>query len=217
LQLALETVAAPKRAVLGASKGDFVDSNGQPLPVWEAYLGSLWATGNKDAKVVQLDGADLSNFHSTVNHYANLVSSVTGLPTRYLGQNSVNPAAEGAIRADESRLVLNVEGKASNLGDGWAWVQGIAERFRTGAWLPANRIKTEFFDAGTPTFAQKSDAITKLAGGTPILSREGAWDEMGWSEARKDKERSYFEQEDKDPLLEKLVASQQGQTAPQGA
>lgn len=212
LQLALETVAAPKRAVLGASKGDFVDSAGKPLPVWEAYLGALWATGNKDAKVVQLDGADLSNFHNTIDHYAKLVASVTGLPTRYLGQTSVNPAAEGAIRADESRLVLNVEGKASNFGDGWAWVQGIAERFRTGSWLAANRIKTEFFDAGTPTFAQKSDALTKLHGGGPILSREGTWDELGWSEARKDKERAYFEAEAHDPLLEKLVAAQDQST-----
>jgi len=28
-----------------------------------------------------------------------------------------------------------------------------------------------------------------------ILSREGAWDELGWSEARKSRERGYFERE----------------------
>lgn len=205
LQIAAETHSVPQKYVLGMSKGDFVDGAGNAIPAWESYFSAIWANQNKDAKVGQFTSSDLKNFHDTVNHYANLVASVTGLPTRYLGQNSVNPAAEGAIRADESRLVLNVEGKASNIGDGWAWVQGIAERFRTGVWPAANRIKTEFFDAGTPTFAQKSDAITKLAGGTPILSREGAWDEMGWSDARKDKERAYFESEANDPMIEKLL------------
>lgn len=144
-----------------------------------------------------------------MNHYANLVASVSGLPTRYLGQNSVNPAAEGAIRADESRLVLNAEGKGANWGDGWAWVQGVAERFRTGAWPDSNRIKTEWFDAGTPTFAQKADALTKLyAGGQGVLSREGVWDELGWNDARKDQERGYFEAEQQDPYLARLNAKE---------
>lgn len=133
------------------------------------------------------------------------VSSVTGLPLRYLGQNSVNPAAEGAIRADESRLVLNVEDKNSTIGDGWAWVQGIVERFRTGEWPPANQIKTEWFDPGTPTFAQKADALTKLHGGGPILSREGTWDELGFSEPRKAKERAYWDAENADPYLASLA------------
>lgn len=208
LQLAAETLIVPKRYVLGVSKGDFVDADGKPLPAWEAYFGSLWANQNADAKVGQLPGADLGNFHETVNHYGQLVSSVTGLPLRYLGQNSVNPAAEGAIRADESRLVLNVEGKNDNNGDGWAWVQGIAERFRTGAWPLANQIKTEWHDPGTPTFAQKADALQKMHGGGPIVSREGAWDELGWSDARKDRERGYFDDEQMDPYLARLDAKE---------
>lgn len=206
LQLAAETLIVPKRYVLGVSKGDFVDADGKPLPAWEAYFGSLWANQNADAKVGQLPGADLGNFHETVNHYGQLVSSVTGLPLRYLGQNSVNPATEGAIRADESRLVLNVEGKNDNNGDGWAWVQGIAERFRTGQWPMANQIKTEWHDPGTPTFAQKADALQKMHGGGPIVSREGAWDELGWSDARKDRERGYFDSEQQDPYLARLDA-----------
>ena len=195
MQLGLETLAVPKRYALGLSKGDFVDRDGNPLPVWEAYFGAVWATSNPEAKVGQLPAASMDNFHQTVNHYMSLIAAVTGLPERYLGQRSVNPAAEGAIRADESRLVLNVEGKNDAAGDAWAWVMGLAERIRTGEWLPANQIKTEWYDAGTPTFAQKADGVQKLHGGQPILSREGAWDELGWSEARKDRERGYFEAE----------------------
>lgn len=205
MQVAGETIAIPKRWAVGMSKGDFVDSDGSPLPVWQAYMGAIWASGNPEAKFGQFDGADLKNFHDTIAMEAANVSSVTGLPLRYLGQNSVNPAAEGAIRADESRLVLNVEDKNSTIGDGWAWVQGIVERFRTGEWPPANQIKTEWFDPGTPTFAQKADALTKLHGGGPILSREGTWDELGFSEPRKAKERAYWDAENADPYLASLA------------
>ncbi|MFB8368575.1 phage portal protein [Pseudarthrobacter sp. NPDC055928] len=196
LQIAGETHSVPQKWVVSASKGDFVDSTGQPIPAWESYYSAIWATGNKDAKMGQFAASDLKNFHDTVNHYGQLVSSVTGLPLRYLGQTSVNPAAEGAIRADESRLVLNAERKQANFGDGWGWVMGLYERFRTGEWVSGNRIKTEWHDAGTPTFAQKADALTKLyAGGQGVLSREGVWDELGWSDARKDREREYFRNE----------------------
>lgn len=196
MQVAAESIAIPKRWVVGMSKGDFVDGAGKPIPVWQSYMGAIWANGNPDAKVGQFDGASLDNFWGTVNHLANNASSVTGLPTRYFGQTSVNPAAEGAIRADETRLIMNAESKAANLGDNWAWVQGIAERFRTGAWPAANQIKTEWFDAGTPTFSQKADALSKLyAAGNGVISREGVWDELQWSEPRKARERQYFEQE----------------------
>jgi hypothetical protein len=209
LQIALETHAVPQKWVLGMSKGDFVDADGAPIPAWQSYYSAIWANQNKDASVGQFSASDLKNFHDTINHYGQMVSSVTGLPTRYLGQTSVNPAAEGAIRADESRLVLNAEGKASNWGDGWAWVQGIAERFRTGAWPMANQIKTEWFDAGTPTFAQKADALTKLyANGTGVIARESVQDEMGWSQAKKDRDRSYREAESQDPYLARLDAKE---------
>ena len=38
-----------------------------------------------------------------------------------------------------------------------------------------------------------------------ILSREGAWDELGWSEARKAKERTYFDAEAIDPVIERVL------------
>lgn len=207
LQIAGETHSVPQKWVVSASKGDFVDTDGQPIPAWESYYSAIWATGNKDAKMGQFAASDLKNFHDTVNHYGQLVSSVTGLPLRYLGQNSVNPAAEGAIRADESRLILNAERKQSSFGDGWGWVMALYERFRTGDWPEGNRIVTEWYDAGTPTRAQTADAMSKLyANGQGVLSREGVWDEMDWSETRKDREREYFARESTDPYLARLAA-----------
>lgn len=201
LQLAGEALAVPQRYVLGASKGDFVDQHGNPLPAWEAYYGKFLALTNKDAKMGQLAGADLSNFHDTVRHYGQLASSVTGFPVRYFGLNTTNPPGEGAIRAEEAQLVKTVERKNAEIGGALGWVMGIAERFRSGDWIDNNRVHVEWHDPSTPTFAQKADALQKLAGGVPIISRQGAWDELGWSEARKSRELAYFEQETHDPYL----------------
>lgn len=201
LQLAQETHAVPTRYVLGISKGDFVDQDDKPLPVWESYFDRFMATANDKATIGQLPQADLANFHQTVNFYGKLCSSVSGLPTRYFGDNPANPATEGAIRADESRLIKNAERKMSDWGSQHGSTMAFWLRFKTGKWVDGNRVSTLWHDAGTPTFAQRADALQKLAGGTPLISREGAWDEMGWSEARKDRERGYFTTESSDPYL----------------
>lgn len=208
LQLAGETLAVPQRYVLGVSKGDFVDSDGLPLPAWQAYMGRLFATAKSktEVDVGQLPGADLSNFHDTIDLYGRQAATLTGFPADYFGIHTSNPAAEGAIRANEARMVKGIERQNSNVGTGLAWVMGLYERFRTGEWIDANRIRVEWHDPGTPTFSQRADALQKLAGGVPLISREGSWDEMGWSEARKDRERTYFERESVDPYLGLMVA-----------
>ena len=196
LQLAQETLAVPQRYALGVSKGDFIDpATNKPLPVWEAYYGRLFASENEKASLGQLAGADLSNFHDTVRHYGQLASSVTGFPVKYFGIYTTNPAAEGAIRADEAQMVKQIERKNAQTGNAIAWALGIGERIVTGEWPSASKFAVLWHDPGTPTFAQRADALQKLAGGVPIISRQGAWDELGWSEARKDREARYFEEE----------------------
>jgi len=208
LQLATETLAVPGRFIFGVDPSKMVDpKTGKPIPTWEAYYTALMVHANKDAKAGQFTAANLSNFTEVVNHYGQLVASMSGLPSRYFVNSTVNPAAEGAIRADESRLVKNVERKATDWGDGWGWVAGLYERFRTGEWMAGgDRVHTEWHDAGTPTFAQKADAVQKLSGGTALMSRHGAWDELGWSEARKDREDGYFAAEAEDPYVTALAA-----------
>lgn len=209
LQLAGETHSVPQKYVLGMSKGDFVDKTGQPIPAWEAYFNAIWANANKDAKVGQFAASDLKNFHETVNHYAQLVAGLTGLPTRYYGINTANPPTEGSIVADESRLIQNVEAKNAEDGNAWGWVMGLYERFRTGEWINGSRIKTEWFNPATPTQAQTSDAVTKLyANGQGAISRESVWDELGWSEGRKKREWERIERESRMALtaLEKDVS-----------
>lgn len=195
LQVAGETHAIPPRWVAGLSKGDFVGTDGKPLPVWEAYYTSIYATQSKDAKFGQFSASDLSNFHATVNHYAGLVASVTKMPASYLGLTTANPASADAIRSGEAPHVKVAERKQKAFGDAWSWVIALYERFRTGEWVNGNTVQTEWHDAATPTVAARTDAITKMTGGKAILTTEGAWDELGWSEARKKTERERFANE----------------------
>ena len=200
-----ESMAIPRRGVVGASKGDFVDpKTGHPLDTWSVYSGAVWALSNKDAKTFQFDAADLSNFHETVRLYAQQASTVTGIPVKAFGQHTTNPAAEGAIRAEENDGVKRVERQNSDTGTSLGWAMALAERFRTGEWENGNQITAEWHDPATPTFAQRADALQKMHGGGPIISREGAWDELGWSDPRKDRERAYFEAESSDPYLERM-------------
>jgi hypothetical protein len=161
-QLAQETVAVPQKAVLGMSKGDFVDGAGNPLPVWQSYFGSVWAHANPKAKVQQMDAADLDNFETMVNMYSRLASGVSGLPIEYFGLNTQNaPSAEGQ-RAGETRLIKKAERKQIAFGNSWESVQRLVIRFRDGEWSDeARRMETLWRDAGTPTQAQVTDAIVK--------------------------------------------------------
>lgn len=212
LQMAMEIAAIPRRYAINATRDSFVGADGKQRSSWDAAMDAIWAVMSKpgqEVKLGQFDAVDPSGFVRVVTMLAEQCSSITGLPVRYFGQNTVNPAAEGAIRADEWRLVKNVERKNRALGDTWGDVLSLYERLRTGEWIPqAERISVEWQDPATPTYAQRADAIQKLSGGTPVLSRQGAWDEMGWSTARKERELRYFEQELTDPVLSKLIAAE---------
>jgi hypothetical protein len=161
-QLLQETMVAPARGVLGATKGDFVDQDGKPLSAWETYFGSVWAMANKDAKTFQFDAADMANIETIVNVYARQASGVTSLPIEYFGLNTNNPPSAEGQRAGETRLIKNAERKQTSFGHGWESVQRLVYRFRTGEWDEgARKLETIWRDAGTPTISQMTDAIVK--------------------------------------------------------
>ena len=206
LQIAGETHSVPQRWVSAVAKGDFADTEGKPLPVWQAYFSGIWATGNKDAKFGQFQASDLRNFSETVDFYGRLLAGIYGLPPQYMGQNTQNPSSAAAIREAKEGLIMRAEMHMSQQGDALCRALAIAERIKTGQWPDGNRIRARWFDPATPTFASRADAVSKLTGGVPILSREGAWDELDWSDERKAKERSYFDAQNSDPTLERVIS-----------
>lgn len=194
LQFAQEAHGIPRMWMTGVAKGDFVDDEGKPIPQFEAYFDAIHTLTKTDAKIGQLTAADLKNFETAIKIYGTQAATVTGFPARYFGLTTANPAAEGAIRAEESELVTSVEDKNDEVGMTLGWAAALAYEFATGTAVQGNRVRTDWFDPGTPTTAQLTDALVKQRS-VGAISREGMWDELGWSEARKAKERRYLEQE----------------------
>lgn len=216
MQFAQEAHGVPQRFALGVSEGDFVDKEGKPIPAWEAYFNAIWMNRNPAVKVGQFTAADLKNFDTAITMYGKLVAVQARMPARYFGFLTTNPPAEGAIRADEAQLVETVERMNTAVGTTLGWAMALASRI-AGRAITGNRVRIDWHDPGTPTYAQRADAIMKMRQ-TGILSREGAWDELGWSEARKAKEQAYFEAEEQPELqiARELIASNQPQQ-PQAA
>lgn len=204
LQFGQEAAGLPRKYMVGVERGDFVGEDGKPIPQFEAYFDAIHMLTNKDAKVGQLDAADLKNFETAVSVAAKQASALTKMPPDYFGISTTNPAGEGAIRASEARLIRSVEAQNTQHGTTLGWVMALALRFASGEWTAGNRIKLDWFDPATPTIAQRMDAVVK-AKQSGILSREGSWDELGWSEARKERERGYFAAEALDPQIQAIL------------
>ena len=190
-QVAQETHAVPQRGILGATKGDFVDEDGKKLTTWEAYFGRIWALKNKDAKTFEFSSSSMENFERMVELYARLVSGVTGLPPNYFGLAADDAASADAIRSREAKLVKSMERDQRTQG-----VQAV-ETMRLVALMEGDAARAErlndaealWHDPGTPTVAQRADAVTKLyatadPNGRPLMPRVMAWEELGWGPAK---------------------------------
>lgn len=197
LAVGVESVGLPSLFVSGASRDDFVDRDGKQIPVWESYLTAIKALQNSDAKVQQIVAGDLKNITGAINEMLAWCAAELGLPVRYMGNQTVNPATEGAIRADQDRLISNVEWKNRFDGDSWSHTMALEERFRTGEWGPKNSIRAIYFDPATPTYSQRADALTKMHA-EGVLSRRGFLEELGWSNARIDMEIQRLDEERQD-------------------
>jgi hypothetical protein len=185
-QLAQETHAVPHRAVLGATKADFFDAQGNPLPAWDSYFGAITAMANPNAKMVQFDATDMSNFETMVNMYARLASGLASMPIEYFGLNTQNaPSAEGQ-RAGETRLIKKAERKQVSFGHAWESAMRLVLRFRDRVLDPDPRLRgleTMWRDAGTPTRAQAADATAKLHA-ADLIDWETAQEDLGRTPAQ---------------------------------
>lgn len=197
--------AMPRRAWFGMSEDDFIDENGNPIPVWDRVAGREWATERTkdEASVVQFPEASLANFHETIKMLAQVASQMLALPPYYMQFAGSNPASADAIRSSEAQLVKRVERKQRILGGSWEQVMRIA---CTMAKIESNdadlrRLETIWRDASTPTVAQKADAAVKLYSQGISTLRQTRRD-VGYT----DTEISLMEDEDAEALERDPVA-----------
>lgn len=217
LQLAGETHAVPQRGVLGATKGDFVDADGQPLTAWEAYFGSVWALSNEKASTFQFSASDLRNFETIINMYAKLISAAYGLPPHYVGFSSDNPASAEGIRSAEARLVKMVERMERAWSGSWEQVMRFVLRFADGTWdEDAKRLEVRWRDPATPTRAQQAAAAVSLYT-SGIISKRQAREDCNYSVAEIDRMEDDDQTESDTELtrsLTKLLGSQNAPAEP---
>lgn len=205
MSVSSDSLALPHRWAAGVKRDGFIDKNGRTLPIVEAYMTALMTSEDPKARFGNFEAAQLANFHNAVDSILSWVAAEYGYPLRFFGQNSVNPAAEGAIVADESRFITRVEHMNKSDGDSLAWAMDLYEHIRTSK--PAkdkNAIRVLWKNPATPTLAQTVDAGTKLLQ-VGALSIDGFWDLVGWDESRKKQERERLELQNRDPLLAQVM------------
>lgn len=187
-RVASEIAAVPRALLTGAT--GFKDKNGKPIDAFESYLQSLWAVESTEVQLHTLKPAELSNLTNVINMLAQQAAAASFLPWEYFGLHTQTPASADAIRANQDRLTKMVERRNRVFGAAWGNVMGIGELFR-GNKVAGNRVLTQWYDPGTPTFGQKADGIMKLTGGKPILSTESGLDLLGFSpeQIAREKER----------------------------
>lgn len=159
--------AMPRRWAIGMDETDFEDENGNPLSTWSVIAGRIWGTEKKpnEVQLGQFAETDLAVFHNTIKVLAQLASQMMFLPQDYMSFTSDNPTSADAMRSAEARKIKRAERKQDVLGGGrgWAKVEALMYRFKTGAWADKDRaIETEWRDPATPTYAQMSDSVVKL-------------------------------------------------------
>ncbi|MFI6477372.1 phage portal protein [Nonomuraea sp. NPDC050663] len=167
MMVSAEFHAAPRRYAIGVDEDDFTDEQGNKVSALKRIIGRIWAIGKHKQEdgieVGQFPEANLANFHETLKLLAMIVASLAGLPSRFLGHATDNPASADAIRSDEARLVKRAERKQKSFGGSWERVMRLVLLVRDGK-IPAESMSLETLwrDASTPTIAQSADASVKL-------------------------------------------------------
>jgi hypothetical protein len=213
LQSAAELMAIPQRILFGVSEEDFPVDVSKPGAAMEAYMARIMAFENEAGKATQFQSADLRNYVEALQELAKQVASYTGLPPQYLSFSSENPASAEAIKSSEARLIKKVERKSRLFGQAWEEAMRLGMLVIDGS-IPtdAYKLETVWRDPSTPTFAAKSDGITKLHQ-QGIIPTEQARIDLGYSDIQR-KEMKKMDKDDPVSQLNQLLftqdATQQG-------
>jgi hypothetical protein len=194
LMAAGEHHAVQRKWVVGATEKDFVDENGNQVPLWKVAMGDVWGIPHTkpdgrnqnvpETKVGQFAASDLRNFHESHKLLAQVAASAYGLPPSYMGYSSDNPPSAEAILYALERLVLRT-GKR-NLWAGGSWKQAGRIQYAILEKDPSSisAMEAKWANPATLTLAAKMDAAVK---GTQsgIIDNEQAWIDLGYSEQTK--------------------------------
>lgn len=205
IEVAREFFSAPQRYILGAKESDFQAADGTPKTAWQTYIGRVLAleadaTGNAPT-VGQFPAGDPSSMTNVLSEYARIVAGISGLPTAYLGIETVMPASADAIRVADFRVERRAIARQRSFSRGLEDAMRLAWEITHGAEPPADMrsLETLWASPAIPTIAATTDAIFKqVSGGIIPATSDVTLARLGYSAA----ERRRLEADRKQDLAE---------------
>lgn len=195
MMTSMEFHAIPRRWATGLSERDFKDDNGNDLSVFKLMADQVWAVSSEEAKFGQFDEADLKNFHDSAKLLIKMIGMLVALPGHTTAFDTVNPPSADSMRSAENDFVKREERMQTSFGGGHQNVQRHVLHRMAGKRLPEARLmETQWRDAGTPTVAQKADAVVKKFQAR-IIPLEQARIDLGYSPEQRNRMRGYDEQD----------------------
>ena len=187
MEVGAEFFSVPQRYIVGASERDFQDADGNPKTAWETYIGRFLAferDGEGNVPTLgQFSAGDPSTHVALLNYYADVVSSITGLPSSYLGKHTDNPASADAIRMSTDRLVQKAKRKQNAFEAALEGAMRAAIAFQEGR-IPdqAQMIETIWRPPEIPTPAATAAAMQQqVAMGYMPPTSDVAGEMLGYS------------------------------------
>jgi hypothetical protein len=180
MMIASEFAAFPQRVLIGVELPKDPET-GQPMASAElkAHISRLWNLENPNAKIEQLQAADLTNYVKPIEMLIQHLAAQTRTPPHYLLSSIVNASGD-ALKAAEAGLVSKVEKKILDFSDGWE--DAIRLSFKaTGEKqiAEATDLETTWADPEKKSEAEKVDAAQKLL--ALDVPHEIAWERAGLS------------------------------------
>lgn len=175
----------PQRWTTGADDEDFTEDDGTDTPGWQTAMAAHLVIGTNSSGEQPRMGAFTVNpptvYLEQIQGLAQLLASEAGLPAHYMGFHTENPAAEGAIKASESRLVKRAEKRQATFGKAW---RDVARIVAAAMGRDDAGISCIWRDPATPTSAATADEVMKLVSAGVLTPDSGlTYDRIGLTPA----------------------------------
>lgn len=188
LQVAQELLAMPTRYLFGDGLEALRNQDGSPVDKITAYFGRF-ITGPAGSQAGQIPGADLSQIINTYKLYAQIVSSVTGIPPQMLGISTDNPSSAEAMRVAKDRLIAKAEVKQAMFGDAIEDVAKLALEIQGQTPVDVETLELQWRDPALASVSAKG-ALMLQAHAQGVISSETARDGLQLTPEQKARERS---------------------------
>lgn len=154
----------------------------------------LLTSENDLAKFGSLEETPLSGHLETVKALLTQVAALSRTPLFYLTGDIVN-VGEGGLRAMDMQAVAKAEQRQLELDAAFANAMRMLLKAE-GSPLAEGTVQTMWRDPEKRSYAELADSVTKLTSGDdPVLPKEQAWIELGYSPTERERMKAYATQD----------------------